>query len=668
MLGIHAHYCNKLSKFSVTFRILRLLQVSISTRPEKDLATKPNWSIISNSANLKLETLRPRDFDVVYKYNKEIRNLGGRGKVKEARKLFDIMPHRDVVSYNSMITVHLRNKDLVGAEMLFKEMPERSIVAESAMIDGYVKAGRLNDARKVFDLMSERNAFSWTSLISGYFRSGQIEEGQRLFDQMPVKNVVSWTIIVLGYARNGLIHRAREFFDLMPEKNAISWTVMIKSYLENDRFNEAYQLFHEVPQRNVYTWNIMISGCLRSNRLNEAIKLFDSMPYRSPVSWTTMVSGLARNKRISDARKYFDQMPHKDIAAWNAMITAYVDEGLMGEACLLFILMPEKNVVTWNTMIDGYTRNGHEGKALQHFVLMLRSCFKPNATTMTSIVTSCDSMLELVQVHAQVTHLGFEHDTSLTNALITMYSKSGDICSSRLAFEQLKLKDGVSWTAMIMAFSNHGLGHHALETFTRMLKSEAKPDEITFVGLLSACSHSGLVNKGRRLFDSISRAYNLKPKALHYSCLVDILGRAGLVDEAMNVVCTMPPSERDGAVLGALLGARKLHTDIKMANSIAEKLLELEPSSSGAYVLLANAYAAEGRWDELAQVRKKMKESNVKKVPGYSQIEVKGKNYVFYVGDRSHPQVEEAYSLLLQNLQPLMREMSCTPENPLLEE
>ncbi|XP_054778055.1 pentatricopeptide repeat-containing protein At2g35030, mitochondrial-like [Prosopis cineraria] len=632
-------------------------RASTSTHPGKKLTRKPNWSHISDNGSLNIQKLRSRGFEVVRKRNLEIMSLGRLGRVNEARNLFDEMTHRDDVSYNSMVTVYLKNNDLSSAELLFKAMPERNIVVESAMIDGYVKAGRLDDARHVFDGMTEKNEFSWTSLISGYFKSGQVEEGRRLFDQMPVKNVVSWTTIVLGYARNGFLNQARSFFDLMPEKNTIAWTAMIKAYLEHDHFIEAYKLFHEMPQRNLYSWNIMISGCLSSNRVNEAIQLFDSMPQRNAISWTIMVSGLARNKMINSARKYFDQMPNKDIAAWNAMIAAYVDEELMDEAHELFTLMPEKNVVTWNTLIYGYTRNSNDGNALNYFALMLRSGFEPDETTMTSVVTSSNGMLELMQAHAHVTRLGFEQNTSLTNALITTYSKSGDFGSAWLAFEQLKSKDAVSWTAMIIAYSNHGLGYHALQAFACMLRAGTTPDAITFVGLLSACSHIGLVNKGRRLFNSMREAYNLNPKAEHCACLVDILGRAGLLDEAMDIMCKMPPSERDEVVLGALLGACKLHGDAMLANSIGGKLLELQPSSSGGYALLANAYAAEGKWDECAQVRKKMRERSVKRIPGYSQIEVRGKNHVFVVGDRSHPQVDEIYGLLLQNLQPLMREM-----------
>lgn len=295
-----------------------------------------------------------------------------------------------------------------------------------------------------------------------------------------------------------------------------------------------------------------------------------------------MVTGLARNGMTKLACVYFNQMPEKDITAWNAIIKAYADEGKMVEASDLFNLMPEKNAVSWNAMIDWYARNGPKGEALKALILMLRSAFNPNeTTTITSILTSCESMMELIQVHALVIPLWFEHNTSLANALVTMYSKSGDVHSARFIFDKLVDKDVVSWTALILAYSNHGHGHHALQFFARVLRSGVKPDEITFVGVSSACSHAGLVNTGLRLFHSMGSAYALEPKAEHYSCLVDILGRTGQVDKATSVVCKMPAHERDGTVLGALLGACRLHGDVGLASQIGEKLIELEPNNSG---------------------------------------------------------------------------------------
>ncbi|XP_030546417.1 pentatricopeptide repeat-containing protein At1g09410, mitochondrial-like [Rhodamnia argentea] len=594
--------------------------------------------------------------------NVMIKTLGRCGKVEEARKVFDDMPRQDAFSYSSMIKAYLEDNDLPKAEQLFWEMPGRNVGVDSAMIGGYAKAGRMGDAQKVFDEMTERNVYSWTSLVSGYFRSGQVDKGLALFEQMPDKNVVSWTTVVQGYACNSLIDRARKTFDLMPEKNIVAWTVMIKSYIENGRLDDAEQLFKIMPQKNTYSWNVMIHGLMDGNRVTEAIQMFNMMPQRNEVSWTIMVTGLARNGMTKNAREYFEKMPNKDITSWNAMVTAYVDEGLMVEANEIFSSMPRRNIVTWNAIIDGYARHGPEGEALRLLIHMRRSGFRPNEMTITSALTSCEGTLEVMQAHALIIPLGFELDMPLANALITMYSRNGDLFSARLVFENLKCKDVVSWTAMILSYANHGHGHHALHVFARMLRAGATPDNITFVGVLSACSHAGMVKKGRMLFDSMVAAYALEPKAEHYCCLVDMLGRAGQVEEALEVFSKMPLSEQDGAVLGALLGACRFQGYDSLANLLGEKLIELEPAAAGPYVLSANVFAASGKWSEFARVRKKMKEQNVRKVPGFSQIEVNGKSHVFFAGDRSHPEMERVYRLLQEKLMPLLLEMGSTKE------
>ncbi|KAM1154879.1 hypothetical protein ACFX15_036492 [Malus domestica] len=275
----------------------------------------------------------------------------------------------------------------------------------------------------------------------------------------------------------------------------------------------------------------MVSGYLNANRVSEAIELSNSMPPRNTMSWTTMVTGLAQNKMARLAREYFDRMPNKDVVAWNAMIT-YVDEGLVAEASELFCLMRERNIVTWNVMIGGYAKSGAKEEALKHLIFMLQFCFKPNGTIMTSVLSSSEGMMELMQAHLLVICHG---NTLVANVLIDMYARNGDVTSVRHVFEHLgDNKDAVSWAAMILAFSNHGYGHHALQVFVQMLRSGAKPD--------------------------------------------------GLVDEAaqVEVVCRMPACKQDAAVLGALLGAHKLRGDVTMANCIGKRLVELEPASSGA--------------------------------------------------------------------------------------
>lgn len=603
----------------------------------------------------------------IYGYNLRIRELGKQGDVKAAYKLFAEMPERDKVSYASMISIYLKHDEFHKAESLYLEIPQgmKSIVADSAMVDAYAKAGRINKAKEIFDSMPERNAFSWTSMISGYFRSGKVDDAVELFRTMPdsEKNVVTWTNVMMGFARNGLVDEARDAFDRMPVKSAMAWTSMIKAYVENNRVDEAFSLFGTMPEINFYASTVMIAGLMNNNRVNEAKELFDSMPWRNAISWTTMVTGLARNGMTELARKYFDQMPYKDVSAWNAMVTAYTGEGHMVEADELFNMMSKRDIITWNAMIGGYSKSGHEDEAFRHFRLMLQSGIMPNEISLISLMTSCGGLHGLLQAHGLVVRLGFENLTPVVNALITMYHRSGDIISAQVAFKNLDAKDVITWTAIILAYSNHGCGVQALQAFARMLRLGHKPDGTTITGVLSACSHAGFVRKGRMIFDSIKRGFGLEPSPEHYCCLVDILGRAGLLKEAVKVVDEMPSDKYDRAVLGALLGACRLLGADEVADPIGDELIELEPANSGAYVLLSNLYAASGKWQKFSQLRKEMKGREVRKVPGFSQIEVNGKNHMFLVEDTVHPEMKRIYEFLDEKLIPEIKDFGCEITN-----
>ncbi|OAY79327.1 Pentatricopeptide repeat-containing protein [Ananas comosus] len=571
--------------------------------------------------------------------------------------VFDETPQRDLFSCSAVINLHLKNGDLARAESLFRRLPVRNVVVESMMVDGYVKAGEIEAAKRLFDEMGERNVVAWTCMVSGYCSAGRVEEARRLFDEMPARNVVSWTTMVLGYARNGRLSDARELFDRMPERNVVAWTAMIKGYVENGETEWARKLFDQMPHRNLYSWNVMISAYLGSKQVKEAIELFEEMPYRNAVSWTTMVSGLAQNGFIGKAREFFDLMPKKDTAAWNAMITAYTNEGLVNEARELFDIMPKQNLVTWNAMIDGYAKNECKEEASRLFSVMLHASLRPNETTLTSILMTCRSAIEIGQIHGLASKIGFQSETSLGNALVTMYSRSGDLSSSWLAFKRLNCKDLFSWTSIILSFADHGCGNYALQVFAQMLRQGFKPDEITFVGVLSACSHVGLVEKGKKIFEAINGTYGLEPMAQHYTGIVDLLGRAGLVEEAKKVVDTMPVKMQDEAVLGALLGACKVHNEIEVAREVGEKLIGLGSLGSGGYTLLANLYASHGNWNDVARVRRTMKERNVKKVAGYSCVEVKMENHVFFARDQMHQQAKEVYEMLKEMLLPQMKDL-----------
>jgi pentatricopeptide repeat protein len=536
----------------------------------------------------------------------------------------------------------------------------RGLYLDAAVtLDGDVRAGRVDRARELFDGMPVKNVVAWTRMLSGYTRAGRVDEARQLFDAMPAPNVVSWTTMVQGYARSGMLEEAKELFDRMPEKNAVAWTVMLKAYIDHGQIQKAWELFLMMPGNNLYAWNAMVSGCLSSGKVDEGVQLFQRMPQRNVVSWTILVTGLAKNGFSYRAREIFDQMPEKDTAAWNAMITAYADMGNLSEARTLFDSMPAKNLVSWNTIIEAYANHAHKGGVLSIFLLMRRSALSPDCWTLTSVLVKCESTMEVKQIHGLAIALGLLSETSLGNALLTMYSRSGDLLSSWLAFKSLEEKDAITWTSIMQAFANHGCGYHALQGFAQMLRNGYKPTSTTFTAILSACSHAGLVEEGRNMFRSIQHVYGLEPTIEHYSCIVDLLGRAGYVREAKELVDGMQRGMRDEAILRTLLGACMMHSEVEVAREVGEDLVRCCPSDSGRHTLLANVFASCGMWDETANVWKIMRGTKFKKTPGFSQIEVNMKNHVFYSRDQEHPQRAKIYEMLNDTLVPQMKVAPC---------
>jgi len=310
--------------------------------------------------------------------------------------------------------------------------------------------------------------------------------------------------------------------------------------------------------------------------------------------------------------------------------------------------MSERNVVSWNALIAGYTQNNNGEDALKLYSQMQGIGMKPSAFTFSSILSACASLAVMEQgkwVHAHIIKTGCKLDVFVGNALVDMYGKCGCIEDARQVFDRLPRRDVVSWNAMITVCAQHGHGKEAVRLFENMQLAGLNPNRITILCVLSACSHAGLVNEGRFYFDSMNSKHGITPTADHYACIVDILGRAGHINEAEDLINRMP-IEPTAGIWGALLGACRVHGNMDVGKRAAECLFELEPHDAGPRVLLSNIYAAAGRWDDAAKVRKMMKESGVKKEPGCSWVEVENTVHTFVVNDRSHPLTEKIYAML----------------------
>ncbi|KAF6174659.1 hypothetical protein GIB67_006311 [Kingdonia uniflora] len=430
------------------------------------------------------------------------------------------------------------------------------------------------------------------------------------------------------YAVCGVIEAVRKVFDGSFQRDLVSWTTLIQGYASMGFSREAIGVFLDMGsdhnlRADEMTMVIVISACAKLGDLGLCRKIHEYI---------------------------FDNFVKVDVYVGNALVDMYLKCGDVDFAFKLFQEMPEKNVVSWNSMILGLAQKGDFKEALSVFRRMQRENGKPDDVTLVGVLNSCANLgvLELGEwIHAYIDRNRIKADGFIGNALVDMYAKCGNIDKAFGVFENMKRRDVYSYTGMIVGLAMHGQGQRALSFFSEMSKVGVKPDGVTFVGVLSACSHIGLVEEGRRYFEDMSQLHNLQPQIEHYGCMVDLLGRAGLINEAEEFIRSMP-IEPDAFVWGALLGACRLHGKVKLAESIMKRLVEIEPDKDGAFVLMSNIYSSANLWRDAMKVRKLMKERNMKKTPGCSTIELDGVVHEFRKGDKSHPQATDIYKMLYQ--------------------
>ncbi|MBA0591825.1 pentatricopeptide repeat-containing protein At1g62260, mitochondrial [Gossypium raimondii] len=612
----------------------------------------------------------------LYAMNKKLSEIVRTGKIHEARSMFDKMGERNTVTWNSMISGHVKRREMTQARKLFDEMPERDIVSWNLMISGYASyLGNkfLEEGKKLFEQMPRRDVVSWNTMISGYAKSGRMDEAIRLFESMPERNVVSWNAMVTGFFRNGDTLSATQYFERMPERDSASvnafvsglvqngeldeaarvliecgnrdgWSedlipscnTLIAGYGQKGRVDDARRLFNQIPfnsvqadgrngvfERNVVTWNSMIMCHVKAGDILSARELFDQMVDKDTISWNTMINGYVQILDMEEALNLFNMMPKPDNMSWNSMISGYAQMGKLELARDYFEMMPQKHLVSWNTLIAGYEKNEDYKGAIKFFIRMLGEGEKPDRHTLSSVLSVCTGLVDMqlgMQIHQLVSKTVIP-DVPIQNSLITMYSRCGALVESRTIFDELKSpKDVISWNAMIGGYASHGFALEALGFFELMKKNKVQPTYITFISVLSACRHAGLVDEGWAYFKSMVSEYGIEPGIEHYASLIDNVARHGQFEEAMDLIMSMP-FEADKEVWGALLGACRLHNNVELARVAAEALMRLEPESSAPYILLYNMYAEAEQWDAAAEVREMMEKNNIRKQTAYSSID-----------------------------------------------
>eukprot|EP01018_Ginkgo_biloba_P009821 Gb_15508 [translate_table: standard] len=594
----------------------------------------------------------------------DLRTLCMHGRLKEALVVLHFMDNRDVLqddsAYASLLQGCGKLNALLEGKLVHAHIIQTGFSPNTSLgnklLSMYAKCGSLVDARQAFEEMPQRNVVSWTAMIATYARHGRAQEALTLFYEMQRAGIqpdeFAFASVLPACANMAALEHGKKLHeDIIRsgfQSNVFVASALVDTYAKCGSIDDARIVFDKMPERNMVSWTAIIGGYAQNGHVHEALELFEEMPRRDAVSWNVMIAGYAQNGHVHEALKLFEKMPERNLVSWNAIIAGCAQHGYVDEALKLFHQMPKQDVVSWTAMIAGYAQNGHFDEALKLFRQMQLKVVKPNSVTFAAVLPACANLAVLQQgkeVHAYIIRNEIQSYVSVGNALVDMYAKCGSIVYARKMFDKIPERNVVSWTAMIAGYAMHGYGVEALQLFEKMEHSGVKPDGVTFIGVLSACCHAGLVDDGWQYFKRMNRDYHITPAAKHYCCMVDLLGRAGHLDEAQAFINKMPVKP-NSAVWGSLLAACRTHTNIELGEYVAERLFQLEPENTAHYVLLSNIYAAAGRWDDKEKVRKIMKDRKLKMRPGLSWIEVDNKVHTFLVGDRSHPQTEKIYAQL----------------------
>lgn len=427
-------------------------------------------------------------------------------------------------------------------------------------------------------------------------------------------------------------------------------------YCQSGLFNDALLLFEEMKNYNVEPDEMMLStvlsACGRAGNLSYGKMIHDFIMENNivvdPHLQSALVTMYASCGSMDLALNLFEKMTPKNLVASTAMVTGYSKLGQIENARSVFNQMVKKDLVCWSAMISGYAESDSPQEALNLFNEMQSLGIKPDQVTMLSVITACAHLGALDQakwIHLFVDKNGFGGALPINNALIEMYAKCGSLERARRIFDKMPRKNVISWTCMISAFAMHGDAGSALRFFHQMEDENIEPNGITFVGVLYACSHAGLVEEGRKIFYSMINEHNITPKHVHYGCMVDLFGRANLLREALELVEAMPLAP-NVIIWGSLMAACRVHGEIELGEFAAKRLLELDPDHDGAHVFLSNIYAKARRWEDVGQVRKLMKHKGISKERGCSRIELNNEIHEFLVADRSHKHADEIYEKL----------------------
>ncbi|KAL8091323.1 pentatricopeptide repeat-containing protein At2g33680 [Apium graveolens] len=642
--------------------------------------------------------------------------------LSEANIAFQDIQEKDIVSWNSIINGYSQlggSQNSIFALKLFKQLTRQAglfpnghtfsgfFTAASILVDGfagkqghsivikisgcddvfvgsslvnmYCKSGLVDDARKVFDEMPHRNSTTWATMISGYAMCRLTDYALELFKMMMWEmeegvNEFVLTSVISAFTLKEFIHIGKQLHGLAIKFGLLSFVTVgnsiVTMYSKCGDLDYAVQSFELADDKNSITWTAMITGFAQSGDCLKALALFSKMHYAgmksSEFTLVGVLNACTDSKGVEKGKQVHGCLVksgyESQIFIMTALVDMYAKCGFVDDARKGFYCLQEPDIVLWTSMIGGYVQNGDNESAIDLYCKMQEEGIMPNELTMASVLKACSSLAAFEQgkqIHAHTVKFGFGLEAPIGSALSTMYAKCGSLEDGNLVFRRMPARDVISWNSVISGLSQNGHGEEALELFEEMRLEGTKPDHVTFVNVLTSCSHTGFVERGWVYFRMMSSEYDISPRVEHFACMVDILSRAGKLYEAKELI-EAAKCDHGSSLWRILLSACRNYNNYELGAYAGEKLMKLGTEESSAYVLLSSIYKAMGMWEDVERVRRLMSIRGVGKEPGCSWIDLKNHMHVFVVGDHSHPQIKEIRADVL-SLSKLMKNKSHEP-------
>uniref|UniRef100_A0A7N1A4E8 DYW domain-containing protein n=1 Tax=Kalanchoe fedtschenkoi TaxID=63787 RepID=A0A7N1A4E8_KALFE len=571
-------------------------------------------------------------------------------RLSAARSAFHLTQHPNVFTYNTILSAYAKESHMRLAAHLFDQIPDPDIVSYNTMISAFADSGALKDALRLFREVREAgidmDGFTISAAVTAACDCAElIPQLHALaicggFDSYASVN----NSLLTYYGKTGFLEEARRvFFGMGEEKDEVSWNSMIVAYGQHREGSKALSLLREMVHMGFKVDMFTLASVLTAfTCLND---LFGGRQFHAKL----IKIGCQQN-------------PH--------VVSGLVDlyskcGGGMTNCQKVFSEVAELDLVLWNTMISGYSQHDEFAEeALSCFRQMQRVGYQPDDCSFVCVLSACSNLSSPSrgrQLHSLVLKSSIPSSwISVNNGLITMYSKCGKLEDSRLVFDLMPEQNAVSFNSMIAGYAQHGRSDESLLLFQQMLQTNIVPTNITFISVLAACAHTGKVEDGQRYFEIMKGSFGIEPESEHYSCMIDLFGRAGKLSEAERLIETMPYSP--GSISWAsLLSACRKHGNIDLAVKAANHCVQLEPSNAAPYVMLANMLSKAGKWEEVAHIRKLMRDRRVRKKPGCSWIEMNSRVHVFVAEDSSHPMIKEIYKFW-EEMSIKMKNAGCIPD------